>query len=276
MSPTGQVPRPSSDLWNHPAEFALLAADNPSTASTEVLLPENHQLALWEKWLEVSRVLTYLVGSVLFLLGSIYFFPKYSVVWNGKGGLFGSWDFVVGCVLFWIGANLDFIQTIRYNHRTPLRQVLRAFTALFNYMATSIFILGGLYFLPSWYVKSPELGCWAFIIGCVLFCIAAVADVAFICMTHEDPRDSGFRISNVFCWGTLSALGTFAGALCFLIGSWYYMPNFINRVDIGTHYMNAAITFYVFGSVSFIISSAAMGPDIYRAITATRNDKIEK
>ncbi|EGZ16949.1 hypothetical protein PHYSODRAFT_504294 [Phytophthora sojae] len=248
----------------------------PRLPGPDVLLPENHLLESWEKWLEVSRVLAYLLGSLLFLLGSIYFFPKYSAVWDGKGGLFGSWDFVVGCALFWIGANLDFIQTIRYNHRTPLRQVLRAFTALFNYMATSIFILGGLYFLPSWYVKAPELGCWAFIIGCVLFCLAALADVLFICMTHEDPHDSGFRVSNLFSWGTLSVLGTFVGALCFIIGSWFYMPGFINRVDEGTHYMNTAITYYVLGSVSFIVSSAAMAPDVYRAINATSSSKVDK
>ncbi|ETO74678.1 hypothetical protein F444_09638 [Phytophthora nicotianae P1976] len=257
------------------SHFSYSIQITPTQSPPEVLLPGNHLLAPWEKGLEISRVLAYFIGSLLFLLGSIFFFPEYSVMWNGNAGLFGSWDFVIGCICFFTGANLDFIQTIRYNHGTPLRQVLRAFTALFNYMATSIFILGGLYFLPSWYPKAPELGCWAFIIGCILFCIAAVSDILFICMTHEDPRVTGFRITNLFCWGTVAALGTFVGALCFIIGSWFYLPKYINHVDKGTYYMNLAITFYVVGSVSFIINSCALAPDVYRAVNASRTHKSE-
>ncbi|KAH7484216.1 hypothetical protein PRIC2_003312 [Phytophthora ramorum] len=249
----------------------------PRQPPSEVLLPANHQLETWEKWLEISRVAVYFLGSLLFLLGSIYFFPKYSVVWNGKAGLFGSWDFVVGCIMFFTGANLDFIQTIRYNHGTQLRQVLRALNALCNYLATSIFLLGGLYFLPSWYPKAPELGCWAFIIGCILFCIAAVVELFFICMTHENPRVTGFRIRNLVCWGTVAALGTLIGAVCFIVGSWYYLPKYINLVDEGTHYMNKAITYYVLGSVFFLINSAALVPDAYKTIKVrkiSRDDKL--
>ncbi|RLN47737.1 hypothetical protein BBJ28_00011213 [Nothophytophthora sp. Chile5] len=236
-----------------------------------VLLGDGHQLATWEKCLEVSRVLSYFFGSLLFLLGSIYFYPKYSVLWDGKGGVFGSWAFVFGCLCFWAGANLDFIQAIRYNHGSQLRQVIRAFNGLCNYMATSIFILGALYFLPTWYPKSPELGCWSFFVGCILFCIAAVVDIIFICMTHEDPHVSGFKIKNIFCWATVAALGTFFGALLFILGSWYYLPRYINLVDEGTHYMNKAITYYVVGSVFFLINSLALIPDVYATIKASSN-----
>lgn len=241
----------------------------------QVLLHDDHQLALWEKWLEISRVITYFVGSMLFLLGSIFFYPDYSVMWDGNLGKVGSWAFVIGCLCFFAGANLDFIQAIRYNHGTQLRQVLRAFNALANYMATSIFILGALYFLPTWYPKAPELGCWSFFVGCILFCLAAVVEVLFICTTHDDPRVSGFRIKNIVCWGTVAAVGTFVGALFFILGSWYYLPRYINLVDEGTHYMNKAITFYVVGSVFFIINSLALIPGVYRAIhssNARRND----
>ncbi|POM59389.1 hypothetical protein PHPALM_31888 [Phytophthora palmivora] len=244
----------------------------------EVLMHDGHELATWEKCVEVGRVVTYFLGSLLFLLGSIYFYPEYSVMWDGKAGVFGSWAFVVGCIMFFTGANFDFIQTIRYNHGTQLRQVLRAYNALCNYMATSIFILGALYFLPSWYPKAPELGCWSFFVGCILFCAAAIVEILFICMTHEDPRVTGFKVKNAVCWGTVAALGTFIGALFFILGSWYYLPKYINRVDDGTHYMNKAITFYVIGSVFFIINSLALAPDVYRAINANarKNDQDSK
>ncbi|KAK1932370.1 hypothetical protein P3T76_012364 [Phytophthora citrophthora] len=244
----------------------------------DVLMNGDHELATWEKCVEMGRPLSYFLGSVLFLFGSIYFYPELSIKWNGKAGLFASWCFVVGCIMFFAGANLDFIQTIRYNHGTQLRQVIRAYNALANYMATSIFILGALYFLPSWYPKAPELGCWSFIVGCVLFCSAAIVEILFICLTHEDPRVSGFRFKNIACWGTVASLGTFFGALFFILGSYYYLPKYINRVDDGTHYMNKAITFYVIGSVFFIINSLALIPDVYRAVkvTSRKNDPDSK
>ncbi|KAL3661519.1 hypothetical protein V7S43_013279 [Phytophthora oleae] len=240
----------------------------------EILKNGGHELATWEKCIEIGRPVSYFLGSILFLLGSIYFYPELSIKWDGNAGVFASWCFVVGCLMFFTGANLDFIQTIRYNHGTQLRQVIRAYNALANYMATSIFILGALYFLPTWYPKAPELGCWSFIAGCVLFCPAAIVEILFICMTHEDPRVTGFKIKNIACWGTVAALGTFIGALFFILGSYYYLPRYINRVDDGTHYMNMAITFYVIGSVFFIINSLALIPDVYRAVkvTSRRND----
>ncbi|KAF4040857.1 YrhK-like protein [Phytophthora infestans] len=235
----------------------------------EVLLNEGHELATWEKCVEIGRVVSYFLGSVLFLIGSIYFYPEYSVLWDGDAGVFASWCYVAGCIMFFTGANLDFVQTIRYNHGTQLRQVVRAFNSLTNYMASSIFILGALYFLPTWYPKAPELGCWSFFVGCILFCAAAIVDLIFIAVTHEDTRATGFKIKNIVCWGTIAALGTFIGALFFILGSWYYLPRYINRVDDGTHYMNKAISFYVTGSVFFIINSLAIIPEVYGAVKAT-------
>ncbi|KAE8966105.1 hypothetical protein PR003_g3148 [Phytophthora rubi] len=220
----------------------------------QVLLPGNHQLGTWEKWLEVSRAVAYFFGSLLFLFGSIFFYPEYSAKWNGNAVVFASWGFVIGCIYFFAGANLNFIQSIRYNHGTQLRQVLRAFTALCNYMAASTFVLGALYFLPSWYPKSPELVCWAFINGCILFWIGAIVEILFICTTHEDPRVSGFRITNI----------------------WFYLPEYINRADDGTHYMNTAITSYVLGSVCFVVNSCVLALGVYRTVTATKSPQDDK
>uniref|UniRef100_A0AAV1U9I0 YrhK domain-containing protein n=1 Tax=Peronospora matthiolae TaxID=2874970 RepID=A0AAV1U9I0_9STRA len=231
-----------------------------------VLQTGGHELARWEKCLEIGRVVSYVLGSVLFLIGSIFFYPELTVMWNAKAGLFASWTFVVGCILFVLGANIDYIQVIRHNHGSQLRQVLRAFNALGNYMASCIFLLGALYFLPTWYLKAPELGCWSFIIGCAIFCVTAVVEIIFICMTHEDPRVVGFKLKNVFCWAFVVSVATFFGAFLFILGSWYYLPRYINRIDDGVYYMNKAITLYVVGCVCFVISGLALIPDVYRTI----------
>ncbi|KAL7688883.1 putative YrhK domain-containing protein [Plasmopara halstedii] len=240
----------------------------------EVLQHEGHPLATWEMCIEIGRLVVYFLGSLLFLLGSIYFYPEYSVMWSGSAGVFASWCFVIGCIFF-TGANLDFIQTIRYNHGTPLRQVLRAFVALTNYMASSIFNLGALYFLPSWYPKSPELGCWSFFFGSILFSVSAVAEFFFICMTHEDPRLTGFKIKNAFCWDAVAALATLVGAFLFVLGSWYYLPRYINLVDEGIRNMNKAVTLYVIGSIFFIISSLAISPGAHRSLKLTSERRNE-
>ncbi|KAE9044029.1 hypothetical protein PR002_g3025 [Phytophthora rubi] len=216
----------------------------------QVLLPGNHQLGTWEKWLEVSRAVAYFFGSLLFLFGSIFFYPEYSAKWNGNAVVFASWGFVIGCIYFFAGANLNFIQSIRYNHGTQLRQVLRAFTALCNYMAASTFVLGALYFLPSWYPKSPELVCWAFINGL---------------QDHEHVL-----------LGAVAALSTLVGSVFFIIGSWFYLPEYINRADDGTHYMNTAITSYVLGSVCFVVNSCVLALGVYRTVTATKSPQDDK
>ncbi|KAG4060541.1 hypothetical protein PC123_g4536 [Phytophthora cactorum] len=204
------------------------------------ITPRNSHFSysMQEKGVEVSRILAYFIGSLLFLLGSIFFFPKYSVMWNAKAGLFGSWDFVTGCLCFFTGANLDFIQTIRYNHGTQLRQVLRAFTALCNYMATSIFIAGGALLPP---VVVPEgIGAWVLGLHHRLHSLLHRRRDRHPLHLYDSrgPTRDRLQADERFL------LGDGCSALCFIIGSWFYLPKYINRVDEGTQYMNVAITFY--------------------------------
>lgn len=232
----------------------------------------------WEKIYEVCRVLSCFFGAVLFLAGSIFFYPKYSVLGDGQGGVFGSWAFVIGCLCFFSVANLDFINMVRFNHGGIVRRTLRAYNALCYVMASSIFILGSLYFLPTWYPKAPELGCWSFIVGSILFCIAALVDIVFICMTHDDPRVSGFKIGNIVCWGTVGALGTFIGALLFTIGSYYYLPKYIAAADAqeAEDNMYRSINYYTIGSVFFVINSLALIPDVSDAFRAGQDNRSTK
>jgi|UniRef100_K3WCD4 hypothetical protein len=236
--------------------------------STIVMRP----LSTGMKVFKITKVLSYFFGSLLFQLGSIYFYPKYSILWGGKGGLFGSWAFVIGCVFFMLGTNMDFIDTIRNNSGTTTRQILNAYNGLMYVMAGVIFELGAVYFLPDWYAKAPSLGCWAFLLGSIQFCLAALGDIAFILITHEDPKQSGIKLRNLYCWGTVAALGTFIGALLFILGSWFYLPRFIAQEDTvkAEASMYKSINFYTVGSVFFIINSLAQIPDVLASFKAGR------
>ncbi|GAB9467291.1 hypothetical protein Gpo141_00004643 [Globisporangium polare] len=223
------------------------------------------------KAFKIAKVLSYFFGSLLFQLGSIYFYPKFSILWSGKGGLFGSWAFVIGCVFFMLGTNMDFVDTIRNNTTgSATHRILVAYNGLMYVMAGVIFELGAVYFLPDWYAKAPSLGCWAFLLGSIQFCLAALGDIAFILTTHEDPKTTGIKLSNLYCWGTVASLGTFIGALLFILGSWFYLPRFIAQEDtvLAEAYMYKSINFYTIGSVFFIINSLAQIPDMLASFKA--------
>lgn len=220
---------------------------------------------------KIAKVLSYFCGSLLFQLGSIYFYPKFSILWDGKGGLFGSWAFVIGCIFFMLGTNMDFVDTIRNNTTgSSTHRVLVAYNGLMYVMAGMIFELGAVYFLPNWYAKATSLGCWAFLLGSIQFCLAALGDIAFILTTHENPKTTGVKLSNLVCWGTVAALGTFIGALLFILGSWFYLPRFIDQKDLvlAEAYMYKSINFYTTGSVFFIINSLAQIPDMLASFKA--------
>lgn len=223
------------------------------------------------KAFKITKVLSYFFGSLLFQLGSIYFYPKFSILWGGKGGIFGSWAFVIGCVFFMLGTNMDFIDTIRNNTTgSATHRILVAYNGLMYVMAGVIFELGAIYFLPDWYAKAPSLGCWAFLLGSIQFCLAALGDIAFILTTHADPKTTGIKLSNLYCWGTVAALGTFIGALLFVLGSWFYLPRFIAQEDpiLSEAYMYKSINYYTVGSVFFIINSLAQIPDMLTSFKA--------
>lgn len=249
----------AAPLSPHYAEQSTPDAGHKHTGSVTRPLTVAHKLFL------VVKVLSAFLGSVLFQVGSIYFYPKFSILWDGKGGLFGAWAFVVGCIFFFLTTNLSFVETIAKNNTgSATHRVLVAYNALMYVMAGVIFLLGSLYFLPDLYAKAPALGCWAFLLGSIQFCLAALGDLAFIVTTHEDPRETGVKLANLRCWGTVAALGTFVGAFLFILGSWFYLPRFIAQEDavLAESYMYKSINFYTTGSAFFIINSLALVPDM--------------
>ncbi|TMW64486.1 hypothetical protein Poli38472_011366 [Pythium oligandrum] len=233
---------------------------SPAILGTKVV----HGITFAEKVFQITKVLAYFCGSVLFLFGSVLFLPKYATLWDGQGAVVGSWVFFFGCICFMIGTNADFIDLIRYSNGTTTRRIVDAYIGLLYVAAGGIFQLGALYFLPDYYVTAPSLGCWSFLIGSIMFCMASLWDVVNITITHDDPKKSGVQLSNLYCWGTLVAIGCFAGAMCFIIGSWFYLPKFIavEDADYALHYMNKAITSYIVGSVFFVINALAQIPGL--------------
>lgn len=220
-----------------------------------------------EKAFRIIIVASYVLGSILFLSGSILLYPKYASLWNGNAPLAGVWIYIFGCVFFVIGTQGDFINSARScNQLSTGRRVVTMYNASCYILAALIFQLGSVYFLPDYYGPQPTIGCWSFIIGCILFCFGALVDIAFICITHDDRNKRGVDLWNLVSWNTVVAIGTFVGAMCFIVGSYYYLPQFINDEKLGTHYINLALNWYVVGSVFFLINGLAQIPGLLEVL----------
>lgn len=220
-----------------------------------------------EKMFYFAKVCSYILGSALFMVGSVMFYPDYLALWDGKGWDVAAWSFLIGCVFFVLGTNADFIDTIRFNSGSTTRRIVRAYNALMYVTAAGVFQLGAVYFLPEYYEISATLGCWAFIFGCIQFCIAALVDIVFICITHEDPHKTGVDMSNLKCWGTIACIGTFMGGVFFILGSYFYLPQYtwVEDADLATKNSIMAVNYFVIGCVFFIINGLAQVPDIISA-----------
>jgi hypothetical protein len=228
--------------------------ETPRAKSNLVGGPPNTLPKAWS----LFRVGSYLIGSLLFLSGSILFYPSYALLWNGNGPYVASYCFVIGCILFVIGTNADFIDTIRDAQCfTFWMRVFRIYNRVSYVIAGVIFLLGSVYFIPEYYALYPTLGCWAFIYGSVLFCISGFVDLLFLAYTPNEHEEISFTPRKLASWDALAAIATLIGAFLFVLGSYYYLPKFIATEDIvaSTAYAVLACIYFIIGSVFFLINA---------------------
>ncbi|KAF1772086.1 hypothetical protein GQ600_18983 [Phytophthora cactorum] len=195
---------------NYPAQLALLVlnagnTDAPSASSSATKQPSTRPIGKGGRSLAHFSVFHWLAAlpARLHLL-----LPKYSVMWNAKAGLFGSWDFCSvrsrRCVTTW-----------------P-----RRFSSL-----------GG---STSSRRGTEGIGAWVLGLHHRLHSLLHRRRDRHPLHLYDSrgPTRDRLQADERFL------LGDGCSALCFIIGSWFYLPKYINRVDEGTQYMNVAITFY--------------------------------
>ena len=188
------------------------------------------------RWEAINSVL-YVIGGIVFIIGSIFFFPKFEAYAN-----IGAWTFFTGSLLYLIVTVHDFAKVRRYwstNHHHDRDQILE-FTAAVGYMwGTILFIFGSVFFLSS--VGWIKAGAWCFIFGSLLFVLAACINVLQIVKSDSITT---LQLMN------LTAVSFVVGSVLFTVASVPYLWKVQAESDRTTLYVYLASQ-YLIGSLLF-------------------------
>lgn len=114
--------------------------------------------------IELLAAIIYTIGTVLFILGSLFFLPQIQLM------SFGAWCFIIGSFLFVIGACMNVLQIIQAGSLLTL-QLLNV-TAICFIVGSTLFIVASIPYL--WTVEPDQNDllryvAWQYIIGSLLF-----------------------------------------------------------------------------------------------------------
>lgn len=190
------------------------------------------------RWETINAVL-YKIGGLVFILGSVLFFPRYEAYAD-----LGAWMFFFGSLLYLVVTGHDMAEVWRYWRatRSHTTDKILEFTAAITYLVgTLLFIVGSIFFLSAlgWIVP----GAWCFVIGSVLFLIGACVNVTQIVQERSLVT---LQLMN------LTAISFIVGSVLFLVASIPYLWTVESAAERYTLFSFIAWQ-YVFGSVLFLM-----------------------
>lgn len=125
-----------------------------------------------KRW-ETFSAISYKIGGLTFVAGSLFFFPvlaDYLAI--------GDWLFCAGSILYLLVTGHDLLEVHKYwrHHDTNTFADHIEFICAWSYViGSALFVIGSLCFLPS--VSLIGLGAWLFIIGSVLFVAGGLVNI---------------------------------------------------------------------------------------------------
>jgi predicted membrane channel-forming protein YqfA (hemolysin III family) len=123
-------------------------------------------------WETVNAVL-YGFGGVVFIAGSILFFPELGAYTDD-----GAWTFFFGSLVYLVVTGHDMVEAIRYRltlARPTLVAEMELVAAAAYLVGTVLFTVGSVFFLSR--VGWETAGAWCFVIGSLLFVFGACINV---------------------------------------------------------------------------------------------------
>ncbi len=128
------------------------------------------------RWETINAVL-YKAGGLVFIMGSILFFPALSAYAD-----LGAWTFFFGSLLYLVVTGHDLME-VRHHWRKASKQgperdseKRQDYIAAFSYLGgTVLFTVGSILFLS--YVAMATPGAWCFVIGSLLFVVGSCVNV---------------------------------------------------------------------------------------------------
>lgn len=204
------------------------------------------------RW-ETINAVVYVLGGVLFIVGSVLFFPAL----EGRSDL-GAWMFIVGSLMYLLVTGHDTAEVARY--RSALAQEptvwdrLETWAALSYVVGTVLFTIGSVLFLSA--IDRNDAGAWCFVTGSLLFVLGATINVLQIVQSVDMQI---LQLSN------LTALTFVSGSLLFTVASIPYLFDLRDAADERTIDGFLAGQ-YTIGSVLFLLGGLINYRRAYRVV----------
>jgi hypothetical protein len=190
------------------------------------------------RWETINAVF-YKIGGFLFIIGSIYFFPRFEAYAD-----IGALTFFIGS-LFYLVVTVHDLLEVRLHWRTADhhgRDEILEYTAASSYVwGTILFTAGSVFFLSAvgWF----HAGAWTFVIGSLLFVVGACINVLQIVQSRSMVT---LQLMN------LTAVSFVVGSVLFTVASVPYLWDVKTPSDRTTLYAFLAWQ-YLIGSVLFFL-----------------------
>ena len=191
--------------------------------------------------LKIIDIISINIGSVMFIVGSFYFYPSYKKDCGDikNCALVGTLLFILGSYFFLQGSVIAFI----LSGGSTYQDMPLAVNGLLYIGANTLFVIGSVFFLPSiTEVITDETGVILFTLGSVIFVVAPCYNVyrALDLLKHG-------MITSFQCKLTIFiAVLYIVGSLAFVVGSIYFLPSI---------FQTFSVTLFVFGSLCFQCSA---------------------
>lgn len=203
--------------------------------------PDLHADFRWE----TANAVLYKVGGFLFIIGSVFFFPRFEAYQN-----IGAWIYFLGSLLYLVVTGHDMLEVRKFwrqrSHHAPGR--LLEMIAASSYLAgTVLFTAGSLFFLSwwGWFIA----GAWCFIIGSLLFVLGAGVNVLQIV---QAPSLLSMQMTN------LTAVTFVVGSVLFAVASIPYLWTFDDSANkmrlfsfLAWQYLTGSLLFFLGGVFNY-------------------------
>ncbi|MGE4536679.1 MAG: YrhK family protein [Desulfovibrio sp.] len=169
------------------------------------------------RW-ETFNAALYKLGGLVFIAGSILFFPRFEAYQD-----IGAWIFFAGSLLYLVVTVHDLIEVWRHWHQSRNHGIFDVFEwlAASSYLwGTILFTVGSIFFLSR--VGLPKAGAWCFVVGSLLFVLGACINVLRIVSSKNLVT---LQLMN------LTAVSFVIGSVLFTVASIPYLWNFNAAYD---------------------------------------------
>lgn len=127
-------------------------------------------LSIWD-WLEFLAANVYVIGTLLFIIGSLFFLSEIDMI------VAGSWCFILGSFLFLIGACINIVEIAKANSLIKLQ--LLNITAITYTLGSTLFLVASIPYLwqpfnmqEQWLLFTYVA--WEYIVGSFLFLLGGL------------------------------------------------------------------------------------------------------